>query len=86
MDWLTEVYMVAYVVACALVAALAVASLIAFVVGVLGAFGAPCLIRCPECDHTTLGIRQSAACLKCRHPHLTHPIAARHFGHTTGVR
>lgn len=78
--------MAVYVVASVLVAVLAVASLIAFAVGVLGAFGVPCLIRCPQCRHMTLGVRQSANCLQCRHPHLKHPIAARHLGHPTGVR
>ena len=78
--------MAVYVVAGVLVAVLAVASLIAFAVGVLGAFGAPCLIRCAQCRHMTLGVRHSTNCLQCRHPRPKHPIAAGHFGHPTGVR
>jgi hypothetical protein len=69
--------MAVYVIASVLVAVLAAASMIALAVGVLGALGAPCLLRCARCGHLTLATHEPF-CLHCRHPYLTHPVAALH--------
>lgn len=67
--------MAIYILTSVLVAVLATATLVAFAVGVLGAFGMLQLNRCTGCGHLTLDRGDSSACPYCRHPYLAHPIA-----------
>ena len=73
--------MATYVVTSLLVALLAAISLLAFAVGMLGVMGFSCLSRCRLCGHLTLAAERPESCPYCRHPHLTHPFAARHRPH-----
>lgn len=71
--------MAIYVLTSVLVAVLAAISLIAFAVGVLGAFGMMQIKRCTGCGHLTWD--RVDACPYCRHPHLAHPFASLRNAH-----
>ena len=68
-------------VTAALVAALAVATLIAVYLGLLGTLGALHWFRCKRCGHlVVVGTgTEPSACTYCRHDRLLHPLhALRH--------
>lgn len=73
--------MAIYVLTSALVAVLAAASLIAFAIGVLGAFGMVHLKRCSGCGHLISDRSESGACPYCRHSYLTHQMARLRHPH-----
>ncbi len=62
------------IVAGILVGLLALASVAAMVIGVLGSFAGLHLMRCAQCGHMafTTTDRHPQECGYCRHPHLTH--------------
>ena len=70
--------MAGYVVAGILVAILAVATLMALVLGLLGVFGQLRFGRCAACGHVTMspGGTDEPSCAYCRHPHVVHPIGS----------
>jgi hypothetical protein len=68
---------VEYVVAGILIGILAIASVFALVVGLLGAFGGLSLGRCAGCGHIAVSRGEPrTSCAYCRHPHLAQPLAA----------
>lgn len=59
-----------------LIAALAIVTLVALLIGLLAAGDFIRLQRCPRCGHWIVqaSAQGSAACPYCRHEHLSHPI------------
>ena len=72
--------MVLEILTSALVVVLAVATVIAAFVGLLGVAGALRLLRCEQCDHlvVTSALRPPGTCAYCRHDRLFHPVHAMH--------
>jgi len=68
--------MAAYVIVGVLVGALAIVTLAALVLGLLGAGGLVNLARCTRCAHLVIIGRDDAKpiCPYCRHEHLAHPL------------
>ena len=62
------------IVAGILVGLLALVTVTAIAVGVLGTFGGLHLLRCSQCGHLAFTARDAHpdGCGYCRHPHLTH--------------
>ena len=71
-------------VTAALVIALALATLIAAIIGLLGVAGALRLARCQRCDHlvVTAATTRPDGCSYCRHDRLLHPLRAIRHPHT----
>jgi DNA-directed RNA polymerase subunit RPC12/RpoP len=67
----------------ALVIALAVATLIAAYIGLLGISGALRLARCDRCGHLVVTATGAppGACAYCRHDRLMHPLHAIYHPH-----
>ena len=62
----------------ALIAVLALATLAAIWVGLLGWMGQFYIVRCSECSHVMFSSAKNPqrSCARCRHPLLMHPVRA----------
>ncbi|MGH8862689.1 MAG: hypothetical protein ACRDVG_15900 [Jatrophihabitantaceae bacterium] len=72
--------MAIYIAIAVLVGLLAIVSLAAMGIGLLGAAGLLRLERCLHCGHLAVATRNETpqSCPYCRHTHLVHPLAALH--------
>jgi DNA-directed RNA polymerase subunit RPC12/RpoP len=68
--------MAVYMIIAVLVGALAIVTLAALVLGLLGAGGLVNLVRCTRCAHLVIIGRDDTnpICPYCRHKHLAHPL------------
>jgi hypothetical protein len=71
------------IVLAVLIGVLAVVTLLAAYVGVLGLTGADVLERCPRCRHLWLRLAAADGCGYCRHDRLLHPMWALHHAGTS---
>jgi len=72
--------MAVYVVIALLVSGLAIATVAAAIIGILGLVGVLRFACCEHCGHLTVTDVRTVpqSCPQCRHEHLTHPLASLH--------
>ncbi|HEU5270347.1 MAG TPA: hypothetical protein VFU36_10530 [Jatrophihabitans sp.] len=75
--------MAVYIVIALLVSGLALVTVAAAIVGLLGVAGILRLARCDRCGHLTVtdARTEPQSCPQCRHERLAHPLATLHRLH-----